>query len=96
MLTDSLATLQSKRIRELRGIGLMRGIELVRDDGAPDTRLAGAIVVRSLKDGLLLLAGSPDGNVLSLTPPFAITRDEVGFAIGKIQEYVTSLPGSIS
>lgn len=95
-LEESLASLQSPRIGELRGLGLMRGIALVRGDGSPDTTLAGAIVTQSLKDGLLLLAGSPSGNVLSLTPPFAITREEIAFAIGKIQEYVTSLPGSIS
>jgi 4-aminobutyrate aminotransferase-like enzyme len=96
LLDASLGSLESPRIREVRGIGLMRGVELVRPDGSPDAALAGAIVTRSLKDGLLLLAGSPDGNVLSLTPPFAITREEIAFATAKIQEYVTSLPGSIS
>ncbi len=96
LLAESLATLQSPRIHELRGLGLMRGIELVRADGSPDAALAGAIVIQSLKDGLLLLAGSPNGNVLSLTPPFAITREEIAFAISRVQEYVTSLPGSIS
>jgi 4-aminobutyrate aminotransferase-like enzyme len=96
LLDESLSTLESPRIGEIRGIGLMRGVELVRDDSAPNAALAGAIVTRSLKDGLLLLAGSPTGNVLSLTPPFAITREEIGFATAKIQEYVTSLPGSIS
>lgn len=96
LLAESLAMLQSPRVGELRGIGLMRGIELVRAGGSPDAALAGAIVTQSLKDGLLLLAGSPAGNVLSLTPPFAITREELFFAMEKIQEYVTSLPGSIS
>ncbi|MGH8046479.1 MAG: aspartate aminotransferase family protein [Chthoniobacterales bacterium] len=95
-LDAALAMLHSPRIREIRGMGLMRGIELIRDDGTPDATLAGKIVTGSLKDGLLILAGSPDGNVLSLTPPFAITRGEVAFALGRIQEYLTSLPGSIS
>jgi 4-aminobutyrate aminotransferase-like enzyme len=95
-LDEALAKLRSPRIREIRGLGLMRGIELVRDDGSPDAALAGKIVTQSLKDGLLLLAGSPAGNVLSLTPPFAINREEIAFAMARIQEYVTSLPGSIS
>jgi 4-aminobutyrate aminotransferase-like enzyme len=96
ILGSSLATLDSPRIHGLRGLGLMRGIEIVTADGQPDAALAGAIVVQSLKDGLLLLAGSPEGNVLSLTPPFAISREEIDFAVAKIQEYVTSRPGSIS
>jgi 4-aminobutyrate aminotransferase-like enzyme len=95
-LDEALSKLQSPRIREIRGLGLMRGIELIRADGAPDAVLSSKIVTQSLKDGLLLLAGSPDGNVLSLTPPFAISRKEIAFAIRKIQEYLTSLAGSIS
>ena len=95
-LDAELAALRSPRIREVRGMGLMRGIELVCADGSPDAALAAGIVTQSLKDGLLLLAGSPTGNVLSLTPPFAISREEIAFATAKIQEYLTSLPGSIS
>jgi 4-aminobutyrate aminotransferase-like enzyme len=95
-LDDALATLHGPAFGEVRGPGLMRGVELVRPDGSPDAALAGEVIVRALKDGVLLLAGSPAGNVLSLTPPFGITRDEVAFAVGKIQEYVTSRAGSIS
>lgn len=95
-LDEALVALESPRIGGLRGIGLMRGIEIVRPDGPADAPLAGRIVTQSLKDGLLLLAGSPAGNVLSLTPPFAISREEIAFVTAKIQEYVTSLPGSIS
>ncbi|HEY8899035.1 MAG TPA: aspartate aminotransferase family protein [Chthoniobacterales bacterium] len=96
MWNEMLATLDAPVIGERRGIGLMRGIALVRADGSPNTELAQAIVVQSLKDGLILLAGSPTGNVLSLTPPFIATRDEIAFTVAKIQEYLTSLPGSIS
>jgi 4-aminobutyrate aminotransferase-like enzyme len=96
LLDETLSTLAAPAINGLRGIGLMRGVELVDAAGAPNGPLAGAIVVRALKDGIILLAGSPEGNVLSLTPPFGITREEIRFAVAKLQEYVTSLPGSIS
>jgi 4-aminobutyrate aminotransferase-like enzyme len=95
-LDEALVTLRSPLIGGLRGLGLMRGIELVNLDGSADADLAGRIVTRSLKDGLLLLAGSPAGNVISLAPPFVISGDEIAFAVGRIQEYLTSLPGSIS
>lgn len=95
-LDHALGLLHSDHIGDVRGAGLMRGIELVLPDGSPDAALAGRIVVHSLKDGLILLAGSPSGNVLSLTPPFGIDETEIAFAVAKIQEYLTSLPGSIS
>jgi 4-aminobutyrate aminotransferase-like enzyme len=95
-LDAELASLRNPFLGEVRGIGLMRGLALVREDGSPHGALAGEIVVSALKDGLLLLAGGPAGNVLSLTPPFGIGREEIAFAIGKIQEYLTSRAGSIS
>lgn len=45
----------------------------------PATDLAGALVKRALSDGILLLADSPNGNVLSFTPPFCITEAEISF-----------------
>ncbi len=95
-LSAELAKLRSPAIGDIRGVGLMRGIEIIHPDGTPNSALAAEIVVRGLADGLLLLAGAPAGNVLSVTPPFAIARDELAFAIAKLQEYLTSRPGSIS
>ena len=95
-LHEGLTALQSPALGELRGLGLMRGLALVRDSGSADGILAGAIVTHALREGLIVLAGGPEGNVLSLTPPFGLTAEELFFALGRIQEYLTSLPGSIS
>ena len=94
-LRAALATLLSPHIGEIRGLGLMLGVELL-DAGEPATALALAIIKHALRDGLLLLADSPTGNVLSLTPPFTISDDEIAFTAARIQEYLTLLPGSIS
>ena len=48
------------------------------------------------RDGLILLPESPEANVLSLCPPFAISNEEIAFVAGRLQEYLTFLPGSIS
>jgi 4-aminobutyrate aminotransferase-like enzyme len=93
----ALTALRSPHIGEIRGMGLMLGVELL--DTAtqePATALAIAIIKRSLRDGILLLADSPTSNILSFTPPFAISDDEIDFVIGRLQEYLTFLPGSIS
>lgn len=95
-LDAALCALKAPGLGPLRGRGLLRGIPLVNPDGSPHAARAGECVVRALRDGLVLLAGSPDGNVLSLTPPFGLDSAEIAFAIGKIQEYVTSRAGSIS
>ena len=91
----ALAALRSPHVGAMRGMGLMLGVELL-DAGEPATTLAIAIIKAALRDGLLLLADSPTGNVLSLTPPFAISDDEIAFTAARLQEYLTLLPGSIS
>ena len=95
-LRTALRNLRSPAIGQVRGAGLMLGIELIRRDGAPFGRLAVAIIKAALRDGLILLAGGPEGNVLSLTPPFGIADNEIAFVAARLQEYLTSLPGSIS
>lgn len=78
-------------IREIRGRGLLAGVELALT-GDEVNRL----VKQALRDGLIWLQSGPAGDVLAFTPPFAIGDDEIAFTVGKLQEYLTSLPGSIS
>ena len=63
-------------IGEIRGRGLMIGIDLVRNPATrePDPELAGRLITGALRRGWLLLAGGPDGNVISLSPPLTISR----------------------
>jgi 4-aminobutyrate aminotransferase-like enzyme len=58
----------------------MLGVELVGPKAAPATDLAITLVKQALKDGIILLADSPASNVLSFTPPFCITDEEIDFA----------------
>ncbi|HWB59024.1 MAG TPA: aminotransferase class III-fold pyridoxal phosphate-dependent enzyme, partial [Chthoniobacteraceae bacterium] len=95
-LKRALKNIASPKIGNVRGLGLMVGAELISADGSPDGATAGKIIKRGLRDGLILLGGSPHGNVLSFTPPYAISDEEIAFAALKLQEYLTSLPGSIS
>ena len=77
----------------------MLGVELLEPSTFPPepaTQLALAIIKHALRDGLLLLADSPTANILSLTPPFTISDDEIAFVAARLQEYLTFLPGSIS
>ena len=87
-LKTALRELRSPAIGDVRGLGLMLGIELIHPDGSPNGELALQIVRRALQDGLLLLSGGPGGNVLSFSPPFTISDEEIGFLKGKLQGYL--------
>ena len=94
LLAEALRALDSKFIGNIRGIGAMMGVELIHENGTPNAQLGIAIVKAALKDGIVLLSGGPDGNVLSFAPPFCLTKDEAGFLRRKLQGYPTSPPGT--
>jgi 4-aminobutyrate aminotransferase-like enzyme len=89
-LTEQISSSQG----HVRGLGLMTGVEVVLQNGAPNTELAAKMIRLALQDGIILLAGGPHGNVLTLTPPFCIEPEELDFACQKIQAYLRL--GSVS
>lgn len=68
-------------IGDVRGRGLLMGVELVidRDSREPDAALAEDMLYRALDRGLSFKTTM--GNVLTLTPPLTISRDEMDAAI---------------
>ena len=86
-LKAALCAIRSPYIGDVRGVGLMLGVELVEPGkSAPATELAISIVKRALRDGLILLADSPSGNVLSFTPAFCISDEEIAFAAAWLEK----------
>jgi 4-aminobutyrate aminotransferase len=73
-------------VGEVRGLGLMIGIELVRDqktkEKAPDLR--DQVEQRAFERGLLVLGAGE--NTLRLSPPLVITRDQCDFALETLEE----------
>jgi 4-aminobutyrate aminotransferase len=73
---DGLAE-DSDLVGEVRGKGLMLGVELVKPGGkAPDAAAAAAIMEEAKKEGLLIGKGGIYGNVLRIAPPLTLTEDE--------------------
>jgi 4-aminobutyrate aminotransferase len=71
-------------IGEVRGKGLMIGVELVKGGGKdPNPEAATAIMEKSREGGLLIGKGGLYGNALRIAPPLSLTEDEAdeGFAI---------------
>lgn len=64
----------------IRGRGLMLGLEVLDASGQPDAARAGGLIEGMLAQGVIILSGSPTRNVLSFTPPFDLSAEEIGFA----------------
>ncbi|MDH5294826.1 MAG: aminotransferase class III-fold pyridoxal phosphate-dependent enzyme, partial [Acidimicrobiia bacterium] len=80
---DGLAE-RSDLIGEVRGKGLMMGVELVKPGGKePNAAAAAAVMEQARKEGLLIGKGGLYGNVLRIAPALTLTEDEAdaGYAM---------------
>ncbi|MEN8679029.1 MAG: aspartate aminotransferase family protein [Akkermansiaceae bacterium] len=76
-LSSALQSFDHTAVHEIRGRGMMWGMELDRP--------AGGLLASLLAEGLLFLADGPQGNVLSFTPPFLISEGELDHALTVIR-----------
>src|ERR1017187_6583435 len=84
---------ESDLVGDVRGSGLMIGIELVRDrvTKEPASTEAAAVKRHCRERGVLIGVGGSLGNVVRVQPPLVIGEEELDRAIGVIEEAVTSL-----
>ncbi|MGM0428213.1 MAG: aspartate aminotransferase family protein [Thermodesulfobacteriota bacterium] len=84
-LMEGLKALMEKHevIGDVRGKGLMTGVELVTDRNTKEpAKEECAMVFEKAKDmGLLIGKGGLHGNALRIKPPMCITKDDVDFLI---------------
>jgi 4-aminobutyrate aminotransferase len=78
-------------ICDVRGVGLMIGIELGKPDGSPDKEAVAAIREKCLQDGLLLLSCGTAENVIRLVPPLNVSEAEVEEALGIIERALRNI-----
>ena len=92
MALDRLHRMRRKlpQIGDVRGRGLLIGVELVkdRDTKEPDNDLAEAVLYASLDHGLSFKTSM--GNVLTLTPPLVINEQEMNRALDIIKASILS------
>jgi 4-aminobutyrate aminotransferase/(S)-3-amino-2-methylpropionate transaminase len=71
-------------IGDVRGLGAMLAIELVKDRGTkePDPDRASAVVEHAAKNGLLLLKSGIYANCIRVLTPLVITDAELDEALG--------------
>jgi len=72
---EELRAIQSEKIREVRGLGLILGIELKEK--------AGPYVQPLMERGVIVLLAGP--TVIRLLPPLVITREEIDIALSALK-----------
>jgi 4-aminobutyrate aminotransferase len=83
-LLDRLSSLKEKHdyIGDVRGLGLMAGVEFVLPGGrTPDREKAKAIQKRCLDESLILLTCGTDDNVIRWIPPLVIDESQLDEAL---------------
>ncbi len=91
-LKQKLLTLKAKHplIGDVRGLGLMVGVELVLPDKSPAT-IATDIILERMKDRGILLGKTGAGrNVVTFQPPLIITEDHVDNACSVLDEALSN------
>ncbi len=80
-------------VGDVRGLGLMIGVELVRDQGTREKApaLRDEIVQLAFERGLLILGAGE--NSLRICPPLVITRDQCDFALETLEEAIAIASG---
>jgi 4-aminobutyrate aminotransferase len=76
-------------VGEVRGLGLMIGVELVRNQAGrePAPALRDHVVTMAFERGLLILGAGE--NTLRLSPPLVITAEQCDFAMETLEECLT-------
>jgi 4-aminobutyrate aminotransferase len=75
-----------RRIGDVRGMGLMIGIELADEDRTPRPDWLTEVRRDALERGMLLLSCGPDENVMRFLPPLNATIDELDQGIDIIDQ----------
>jgi alanine-glyoxylate transaminase/(R)-3-amino-2-methylpropionate-pyruvate transaminase len=89
-LKDGLEELAARHdvIGDVRGLGLMLGVELVRDRTSkePAKQETAEVLELARERGVLIGKGGLDGNVLRIKPPMCITAADVDFTLAVLDE----------
>jgi 4-aminobutyrate aminotransferase len=81
-------------IAEVRGKGLMLGVELVKPGGPdPDPAAATAVMEEARKEGLLIGKGGLHGNTLRIAPALTLTEAEADEGFEKFSKAIERVAG---
>lgn len=80
-------------IGDVRGLGLMIGIEFVREGKEPFTEGVKKIREYCLEKGLVLLEAGTERNIIRLAPPLIVKKEEMERGLNILEEAINRVPG---
>lgn len=80
-----------KTVSDVRGAGLLWGIELRDAHGHAMSEATGRLMEEALAKGLILLGGGVEGNVISLSPSISTTKEEVDWGLGTLRKLIEQI-----
>ena len=86
-LNEALSTLTG--VRQIRGRGLLIGIELCSEDGRPAPGGGARVAEAALRKGLLVLPAGGQGEVVEIAPPALSAEAQVDFGITCLVETIS-------
>ena len=90
LLRERLRGLNHPAIGDVRGSGLMVGVELVDAAGAPDAALAKSVANGMRRRGVLIGTEGPGGNVLKIRPPLPFGAEHADMPVKALAETLES------
>lgn len=81
-------------IGDVRGLGLMQGIEFTAPDGSPDAATAAAVQQATTEQDLLSLTCGPAGNVVRLIPALVVSEKEIALGLQRFEAAVEAVVSS--
>lgn len=78
-------------IREIRGLGLMIGMEFMTLDGHPDIESVTKLQKKALEKGLILLTCGTERNIIRFIPPTTVTKEEMDEALEIIRSSLAEI-----
>ncbi|MCL1600618.1 MAG: aminotransferase class III-fold pyridoxal phosphate-dependent enzyme [Actinomycetia bacterium] len=80
-------------VGDVRGLGLMIGIELVTEGNEPDIEAFSAIGQYAFDAGMFILNCSPDGNVIRFIPPLNVSGEDLDRGIDILEDAIAKYEG---
>ena len=75
-------------VGDVRGLGLMIGIEFVKENKEPYTEGLKNILDYCLEKGLVLVESGVDKNIIRLAPPLIVTKEEMDKGLDILEEAI--------
>lgn len=75
-------------VGDVRGRGLMIGLELTGADGTPDGAACGKVLGDCLQQGLIVINCGPERNIIRFIPPLTISDEELGQALDILEQTI--------